>query len=562
MVQTYRLTDMEKEQGRTRQILPHIPFYWVRYLVLGYNAITHPLDRALKAFIHERKPRAGLRKAPVKPNHSAVSHVRQAPSRSVQSSGAYHDSLAQESSSQSSSAENGGPYTPSPQYTAAMPYQSPNAQIVTHTEDGAAAMDPNLARLLTSLSMSATVPNQDMKGAKPHPNIGCIPLAPPTPAPIPISPLSIRSREADWSSTVPKPLSQRPTDGTQTPLHTNGSASLGTQPLPDATYILLRPTQLPTFLAISPHMNGGDVSSGPPTPPSAALSATSLAATSVTSTSSSTHPPASQRGSSTADISPYLSRPSAIPTSGKRLKQLALLETVADESARMTPQLGNREPLPHISHNGTLGYQLPTNGRQHFAPTPSASVPPPSNDNDLRVIYSSSHGPAPVQGTPYHPYSRAPPPPIYNDPFQVRPRTSQAMHPSLMHQGHLPAGRASSMHQSQLLSLLAANGPQGPSLPVPPPLQALGRYPSMYGPIPPYPQASQHPIASRGPPMHAAPLNMYCTQGPQAPVAPAFNLPPGPVNSNLLSILNGRPPTASGNPAPFATGAFNAIRYT
>lgn len=142
--------------------------------------------------------------------------------------------------------------------------------------------------------------------------------------------------------------------------------------------------------------------------------------------------------------------------------------------------------------------------------------------------------------------------------FQVRPQTSQAVHPGLglgpVHQGqgHTMGGRAASMHQSQLLSLIAGSGgPQGLMPAAGPPIP-MGVYPPMYRPMGahpgPQPQPLQHPMALRGAPMAMPPYNMYPAQQ-QQPLAPIYDLPPGAVNSNLLSILNGRPATAAGNPA-------------
>ena len=60
---------------------------------------------------------------------------------------------------------------------------------------------------------------------------------------------------------------------------------------------------------------------------------------------------AHSRGTSkiTADLSPYLARPAGIPINGKRLKQLALLEVVADESSRTTPAPAMRPTHPQMS---------------------------------------------------------------------------------------------------------------------------------------------------------------------------------------------------------------------
>jgi mRNA-decapping enzyme subunit 2 len=181
--------------------------------------------------------------------------------------------------------------------------------------------------------------------------------------------------------------------------------------------------------------------------------------------------------------------------------------------------------------------------------------------NDLRVIYSSGRGPASMQpGLPHYPHARPTPPPNYDDPFQVRPRTSQASHPGTTYPGHPFAGRPASMHQNQLLSLLASPGPQRPNLHTPPPLppvpQLVGPYPHpIFGPPPPHPHAPQHSMQVRGPPppLHVMPHSLY-PQGQHVPASapafsPTFDLPPPQNNSNLLSILNGTKSVTTGGPS-------------
>jgi mRNA-decapping enzyme subunit 2 len=504
---------------------------------------------------------------------------------STQTIGAYHNPTTQESSSQSSSADNGDPHTPSPQYSESIVNHPTNGHVIAaHAEGGvsktlATTMDPNLARLLNSLSMSAAISIDDKDNAK----LNLTPLSvrpvPPvstTPVPVTVSPIAPplpqRSEPVDWSSHVPKPLSERPADMLQAPSSScHGSTSMGTRPLPDSAQSSSRHHQPPPALSFSPYPNGTDTPSdfhqGPPTPPSAAPSAASIS--SVASSTTSSRNMSSRRTSSTADISPYLSRSTEMPTSGKRLKQLALLETVADESAKMTPQTGNREQnsRPRGPQNGPQGYQLPMSGRYPYAPQPPSSTLPSSinNDmNDLRVIYSSGHGPAPMQpGLPHHSQTHHAPPLNYDDPFQVRPRTSQALHPNSTYPGHPFAGRSASMHQNQLLSLLAGPGPQRPHLHTPPPLppvpQLISPYPHpIFGPPPPHPHVLQHSMPARGslPPLQVTPHNLYPPQGQYVPasapaLSPTFDLPPPlnnipPNNMDLLSILNGTKSVTTG----------------
>lgn len=567
MVQTHRLANVEAEQSSSRKILPDISFYWVRrrlFIFLYHNVKL--FYRALKSFINERKPPALVRKPPMKSRSTVVSqavHVRQKQtpaSFSLPSLDAYLDPTAQESSSQSSSADNGDPHTPSPQYSESIA----NEPIVTaHLDDSMStdAMDPNLARLLTSLSLSANVSidyNDDTK----H-NVDAIlttaPPAPATPIPAPVSTASphLPQDRIDWSSHVPKPLSERPAETLQTPSPNHqDSQPIGTRPLPKSTRTSSRLSQVPpSALSLGSRPNGtrtpSDNRQRPSTPPSATLSTASVI-TSVSSASSA-RKPSSRRTSSTADISPYLARPSEIPTSGKRLKQLALLETVADESARLTPLLGNRESTRQLREPINGAQQFPTGARHPPLP---ASLPPLNGDkfNNSHVLYSSRHGPvAPPSGSPYahQPRPSFPHQQVYDDPFQVRPRTSQS---GSIFSGHSFGGRAPSVHQSQLLSLLSS--PRGAvpyPLPPPPPSQLIGPFPHpVISPPPPQPPTFQQ-MSSRGPPpLHLTPHNLYSSQGQPPPVSapafsPNFQFPTPANNSSLLSILNGATSASAGN---------------
>ena len=513
--------------------------------------------RALKSFINERRPRA-LRKSPAKARNFAAtpSHIRQKgaqPLISSQPLSINHGRSTQETSSQSSSADNGGPHTPSPLYSEQVSHPHANGHTIeTHQEDdlskaSTTAMDPDLARLLNSLSMSAAPPIDDKASTEPNSlealSLGSIPKASGTPVPISTSSdshaLLPGQVQADWSSQVPKPLSERPAEVTQTAPSTSLDSPLKEQRPLSARYAPVR--QLPIALPLSPRSNGASTPLGfrqGSTPPlSAALSSASM-----TSTSASYNRNPSRRNSNTADISPYLSRPPELPTSGKRLKQLALLETVADESARFTPQMNAKELLSQVSEpgNGAQGLQVPLNGNPSYPPGPSAPVL--SQPHSMNVFYSSNHGPGQMQPVPYQQLPRCyPPPSNYDDPFTVQPRTTQSVHQAPPFHGY--ARRPTSMHQNQLLSLLAGPGPQGQDIHgSPPPLgsQIVDPYPcSTMG-------SHQHaiPPPSRDPPsLQATPHNSYPSQPQSIPVsAPSqsslFYLPLQPNSPTLLSILN------------------------
>ena len=109
------------------------------------------------------------------------------------------------------------------------------------------------------------------------------------------------------------------------------------------------------------------------------------------SASSTTHSPraTSRRTSSTADISPYLSRPLDLPTSAKQLKQMALLESVADESAKLATTT--------MHHNSTLSA---TTDASYAAPV----SPLPVSSNTPHMLYNHSlallHQRSPLLGAP------------------------------------------------------------------------------------------------------------------------------------------------------------------
>lgn len=404
----------------------------------------------------------------------------------------------QESSSQSSSAD---PHTPSPQYTQPVP--------IVHQEQSTIdtdSIDPHFARLLSSLTLSgatAAVKSQSLDKAAPtsisiQPN----PQASSTPVP----------SLASLAHTLPEPVQ---IEHRREPLpspNTTPSDPSSARPLPES----ISPS--PPLISSHSAASAADVQSN-------SSVAAPLQSAQSPSSKFTISPRASRRTSSTADISPYLSRPPPeMPTSAKRLQQLALLESVADESARMSPFLRNAVPQ----------YPVP--------PLPPASVPPPSHDlNNTRLLYSS--GPAP--GLPAHdPWHPMPLP----DLFQARPRTSNTIQRPIYH-----GPGSMSMNQSQLLALMNAPRP-GPG-PVHPPAHASHAFPhprsQMYAP-PPYisaPPFGRPMQMGQGPPQmyHPGPLAHPMQPVPlSAPaMSPGFNVPHyghnanGVMNNHLLSILNG-----------------------
>lgn len=258
----------------------------------------------------------------------------------------------------------------------------------------------------------------------------------------------------------------------------------------------------------------------------------------------------SRRTSSTADISPYLSKAPEIPSSAKHLKQIALLEAVANESARMSPMLQMRDAVVNsVAKDQAARYS------QSFV---SQSVPhpfsPPLASHDENLLYSST----PMGGSGF------PPPPIlgntsyqsmHDDPFIVRPRTSQASHRA-SYAGYPNMPGSMSMTHSQLSALM--NPPRAsPALPMQMlAAQAQSRFPSSVSGYTPFAATADPPpnyFASYATTQHSVPVPTGSVpplplQVPMSAPAlsPVFNAPSFPyqgpstlLGNPLLSILNG-----------------------
>ncbi|KAH7883576.1 DCP2-domain-containing protein [Phlebopus sp. FC_14] len=345
----------------------------------GKFYLISPFIAALKAFITARKPRAlDARGRKVTP---------------------YVDGSRGAQESSSSSADNGEPQTPSPQYSEAVPANSGIVarEAVDDKIESTESMDPHFARLLNSLSLSAAkAVDHKTNSQSSLSQLGHKASDNATARSTKSSPSNCM-RTLDWSTRAADyalEVSQSPTPAKLSavihelpkPAHLVGSTSVsGASKLPS-----FPPFGIPT-------------DSSPPL--SAAHPLTSL----LTASSSGSlgplrkHALSSRRSSSTADISPYLSRPTEVPASGKRLKQLALLETVVDESSKMTPTLINRElPAPWNPDSSMAGH-----------PGPLASVAPATSWSGVDT--RPSYGPVLSTSRSLHV-------------SQARPRSSQFGH--------------------------------------------------------------------------------------------------------------------------------------
>ncbi|KAI0361588.1 DCP2-domain-containing protein [Trametes cingulata] len=401
-------------QTRTRKEISRISWFklsdlptWRRNKTApGKFYLISPFIGPLKAFIHDRKPRNLPRKAarpqvspPSEEAHASseedgVGSIEQSPSSLV-------DPNTQELSSQSS-ADNGEPHTPSPQYSAARVHQptfdaGDDASVENPIAHGSnpGALDPALARLFDRLTLSAASLTSEQTEKATLPSAETMPalsahalLSHPSSQDPTVSP--------DWSVHVPP--HKAPTYQREALSHARSS---------------------PTIAARSPeHTPMQGATSGTPADPTV---------------SPSLKGPGHGRRSSASktDLSPYMPRAGGIT---KEMKYISMLESVAQESDRVASRIGHRPPVIHS--------QMPST----FAPQPPSSVPP-------EMIYSSSAAPP----QPPRPF---PPPMPYAAPhmngFSIRPSTSLALHHPPPHPAMVPR---QSMNEAQLRALLPLNGP-------------------------------------------------------------------------------------------------------
>jgi mRNA-decapping enzyme subunit 2 len=465
---------------------------------------SNPLFSELKTFINQHKPRNASRRST---NHKANSATASANSRAKRVVVKPADvPVNHESVSHTSPLNNHDPQAPSSQ----------SKESVSRIEDNKSlplseSMDPHFARLLSSLTMSAAAtpaagsetPGPIAVSGNPVPKGFTGPNS--LSEPLISSQVGVKS---DWSSSA----------SSHVPIQSDELSPPFPSPASDNEKSLLNVDlqESETYQPLSPSVvldaRDGESSVHPPRPQPQIAVHSPIQSTARVNTS---------RRVSTADVSPYLSRATEVPTSAKRLQQLALLESVADESARMTPLLAARTMVPHMRY-----------------PLPSPSNPPqPMSMHNLNSA-------PPCNQTTAHPEGNGPFKPlnpssghvnINHDPFQVRARTSQAFHRNPIQ----PYSGSMSMNQSQLLNIMNGAGPS-------PVLRSSGYYPSY--PYPPFGIANSATIVR--PPPQATALGVYQNHGPTLPKVPSISLNPAmPIvlgnglegsTNPLLSILNSR----------------------
>jgi mRNA-decapping enzyme subunit 2 len=402
---------------------------------------------------------------------------------------------AQETSSQSN-----GPHTPSPKYGQLEPYvvkeDSSEKPIIT--------ADPHLARLMESLSMSALQGTSEPKPA--------------------LSSIDIESRSPPPSAATPVPATASSVDS-----HPAAAWSADTSP---------ETAVPPTLPPSEPQMTNGSS-----TPIHTARLPTSSLASGVSLS------PRHQRSVSALS---YPTRPAEIASSAKRMKQLALLESVVDESARLTPTIEQQRANLQGAMFNPVAPMIPRSAAASVPPQNTMSVLVPGS-----VLYSSDKGsgfPPRVQSIP-PPINGIPPPlcsTFGHEPFTVRRFDSSLMNPAPLHASNgllpgMPGAYAQAVPPPpQLHSVPQYNqqisGPPTPNIPPFPRPIGSQPYPGQYGgritmaqnPLSARPQSTV-PYPSKCPPLNTPGV------GPQPPFpgfSPQLSQPKG--NPQLLSILNNR----------------------
>ncbi|KAL6309949.1 Dcp2, box A domain-containing protein [Sparassis latifolia] len=539
-------------QTKTRKEISKIAWFnlsdlptWKRSkAVPGKFYLITPFIGPLKSYINKRRPRNVARKARQVQNVHVHRNTHPSSEEENGRDGLYPTvHHAHECSSQSSSADNAEPQTPSPQYTAPEVSHAPSeSKLSPGTTDVLPAadldlngVDPHFARLLNSLSLSASASVADVSDSSANTSLSSRTLSPSASQPNKTakSTLHHRSSESsDWSIHVPGPAR------TSSPVMDSVQAGQFTTPS-DRSSATVSTTSHPTTPSTTSVINVDRVSSNSTSTPSMIISTTSPRSAAAVP-SSMTHSPIgshARRGSvATADISPYLSRPRDIP---KEMRYISMLESVARESDRMSSRMGH-----HAAFSQSV--QMQSMDRSSFAPAPPASVPPSMHEGRMEspVIYSSRPAastmftPGVGQITPVYP-------PSFRDPFTVRPRTSNAFHPSPYPPAPLPAPGVNSRYQMQ------SNDRRGYPPPPPQPMAAYQRpfhQPPLTGSLQsvpqPYPPVAQPSL--RVVPPHQLPASRYGEPPPlSAPaVSPSFsfanraNTSRPANNAHLLSILN------------------------
>ncbi|KAI0073140.1 DCP2-domain-containing protein [Panus rudis PR-1116 ss-1] len=479
---------------RTRKEISQISWFkltdlptWKRNkAVPGKFYLITPFIGPLRNFIREHKPRNLPRRGPIR--NAPISEPEIQASSDDDGSGAAdeHSILTidgtQESSSQSSSADNGEPHTPSPHYSE--PPVNGHVPVVASQDLNLDNVDPSLARLLNCLKVSASATSTEDQAEK-----------------VPQS----QQSGSIISEVLPSQDAAKRGHHSRTP----SAAPRSTQPSP-ASVPTANPSRPPTSIShrgASPHLS------------------------TKTEVAPQRSPTLRRNSGIGPDTSPYFSRPPVASAIPKQMKYLTILENLAKESERATPTL----------ERSLLGSNPdPSSQRISTAPYPKASHAPSiaphafTQDRESSVIYSSNSG-LPAAHSAYH----IPPSATLSslDSLAPRPRTSNNFH-NVSYPAHF--ARAS-MNDDQLRFMMSTTQPRPPTshayghhAPQYRP-QPSGVQPSMMR----FP--SGHPMQANSPQYQYAPTAAPIPTSAPA-ISPTFSqLPrvnPAPGNAQLLSILN------------------------
>lgn len=469
----------------------------------GKFYLISPFIAPLKNFIQEHKPVTVKRNNRRSRNNGYLNRLPP-PDESAESSAEsppHSHSVAD--NTQETSSQSNGPTTPSPKYGQLEPYvvkEEPSEKpIIT--------ADPHLARLMESLSMSALQSGNETKPA--------------------LSSIVTENR-------TPPPSAATPVPATASSVDSRPSAGSTVDPAKRTPEADITPN-LTTDPQVTP--NSGEAIQSARPPPSLA-SAVSL----------------SPRHHRSISALSYPTRPAELASSAKRMKHLALLESVVDESARSTPTLEQQR--------ANLQGPMFSSGSPVIHRSAAASVPP---QNTMfpglvpgSVLYSSDRGfgfpqrvqsiPPPVNGIPQPLCSTIGP-----DSLTRRPLDALLVNPAPLHPGNglLPSmsgGYTQAVPPPPLLQPVPQYNQQIPgplTSNVPPLPRHVGSqpFPGQYGVKMP---ATYNSFAAR--PQSAIPYPTYPALsapgvGPQFPLpslSPQLSQPRG--NPQLLSILNSRGP--------------------
>ena len=501
---------MEEERLILWKVLSYLPVHLVRdpFSSRTYQNVLTSQCSLLKKFIQEHKP-ATLKRNNKRNRNNGYSNNLPPPDESAESSSESppHSHSIVDNNAQETSSQSNGPHTPSPKYGQLEPYvvkeDTSEKPIIT--------ADPHLARLMESLSMSAL-----QGGSESKPPLASIITENQSPPPSAATPVPVTASSVD----------SRPATGWTV------DASRGT-PDPEITPSL-PPTQPQATSDSSDSIQTARL------PPGPLASAVSLS-------------PRHQRSVSALS---YPIRPAELTPSVKRMKHLALLESVMDESVRLTPTLEQQR--------GNMQGPMFDPGAPMVHRSATASVPP---QNTMfsglvpgSVLYSSSDKvsgfPPRVQSIP--PLVNGVPPPLGPtlglDPFTVRPRPMDAPlmngTPPHVNNGLLHSSAVPPPPQLQFVPHYNHQIPGPLTSPVPPFPRHTGNqpFPGQYGGRMP---VAHHTLAAR--PQSAVPYPTTCSSltapgiGPQlfSPgLPPQSSQPRG--NAQLLSILNNKGPGAAG----------------